>query len=141
MTDLEHDRFRWLRHALRANAGFSALSALALVAGSAALARRFGVANPLWLTLLGWNLAAFATALVWLASRSPIPLGAARIVVALDLAWVLASGVVLATGPLTAAGHWAVAIVADAVLVLAIAQAVGIRRAQRALDPTALRTA
>jgi hypothetical protein len=48
-----------------------------------------------------------------------------------DVAWVLASVVVVVSGwaPLTAAGVWAIMIVADIVAVFAVAQYVGLRRA------------
>ena len=47
---------------------------------------------------------------------------------ALNIAWVVASLAVIAAGWLSAAGNWAVGLVADVVLIFAILQAVGLRR-------------
>ena len=46
----------------------------------------------------------------------------------LDTAWVVGSAIVLVMGILTTAGNVAVAVVADVVLLLSVAQFVGLRR-------------
>ena len=58
--------------------------------------------------------------------------GEAAIAVALNIAWVVASLAVIAAGWLSAAGNWAVGLVADVVLIFAILQAVGLRMGSEA---------
>jgi hypothetical protein len=46
-----------------------------------------------------------------------------------NAAWVIASAALVASGLLTREGNWIVALVADAVLLFAAAEAIGLRRA------------
>lgn len=121
-----------LRASLRANALFSACSGMVLVLVPAGLAAAFGGFDSRLLSAAGFSLIGFAGLLTLLASRREIRPSVALTVVGLDVAWVLGSGVVLLAGVLSVAGSWAVAGVADVVLVFAGLQLVGVRRLVRA---------
>jgi len=71
---------------------------------------------------------------IYLGARAePVHMGIAKFAVYADLAWVLGSAVLVFANlvPFTTAGKWAIAIIADVVLVFAILQYVGLRRVAR----------
>jgi hypothetical protein len=119
-----------LRNALRGNALFSGISGLVLLLGAQTLAQFTGIQEPVVFTLLGVVLILFAIDLVWIASKENINRHLAWAVIILDVAWVAGSIFILLTDliPLTVAGRWAIALVAEAVAVFAILQYVGLRR-------------
>ena len=123
-----NDPSRYLRRALRANAAFSATSGTLFALAGAPLATFLGVAPPLLVTSIGMNLWGFAAMLLWLASRSPIPAGLARIAVGADLAWVVGTAILVFADVLTVGGTLATLAVANVVLIFAVLQAIGIRR-------------
>ena len=123
---------RLLRISLRANAAFSATCGAALLAAPAALAGVLGVAPPILISSLGAQLLLFAGLLVLLASRPSIRLALAMAVVLADLFWVAGTVPLVAGGVLSQTGNWVALAIADVVLLFAILQFVGIRRAQRA---------
>lgn len=119
-----------LRTALRANAAFSTLTGLALLALPGPLARALDTGPPWLLAAVGAGLLVFAFDLVWF-SRSDARLRAlGRAAVAGDVAWVLGTVALaaLAPGALGPAGWAAAGLVALAVAGFAAAQAVGLRR-------------
>jgi hypothetical protein len=78
------------------------------------------------LLLYGWQIYSAAKA-------ENINRGFAQFAVYADLVWVLGSAILIFTSlvPFTTAGKWAIAIVADIVLVFAVLQFVGLRRMAR----------
>lgn len=126
------DPHKLLRWSLGANAIFSCVSGAAFVLLAARIAPFIGVEPPGIVVAVGANLLAFAAGLAYLATRAEVPLQAARVVVALDLAWVAGTGIVVALGLLSDAGNLAALAVGDVVLVLAGLQAWGVRRARGA---------
>jgi hypothetical protein len=84
------------------------------------------------LVVLGIGLLGFAGLLYLTARQRPLGLRQANLIFWLDVAWVVGSALLLATGwaPLTSAGWWAVLVVADVVALFAILEFVGIRRTQ-----------
>jgi hypothetical protein len=123
------DPTRLLRTALRTNAAFSALSALVLLAGDGLVAALLGAYHALAaIHLVGVGVGLFAGFVLWVATRDPLPPATARAVIAADLLWVIASWAAIAAGWTSGQGSWLVGIVADIVLLIAIAQIVGLRR-------------
>jgi len=120
-----HDQF--LRNALRANGVFSIISGVAFLVAGRPLASWMGLGEALILQGVGVSLLVFAGGLFFNAARSSVNRTEAWTAVALDVAWVLGSFVLIAFQVLTTAGNWAVAVVADLVLVFAILQGIGLR--------------
>jgi hypothetical protein len=117
-----------LRKALLANAGFSLLSAVIIVGWQHQLVRLLGIPprfNPIF---LAFALALFAVWLLVCAVRNQIKLLDARLAVGMDLAWVIASLLVVVFTDLTGPGKLVVGIVATIVLCCAASQWIGIRR-------------
>ena len=118
-----------LRRTLQANATFSLLAALDLVLFGRQIASVVGAIGPRELTILAVQLAVFAAWLLWLASRPAVPRGQVVAVIALDLAWIAGSVLVIAFTPtLLPGGKWLIGIVADLVAVFALLQWIGLRR-------------
>jgi len=119
-----------LRRALLGNSIFSTLSGLFFLLDAAPIAAFLGLDMPMMISFLGVNLLVFAAIVYKVATASPINRTFASVIVALDVAWVIGS-IVLIFGhlvPLTTGGKWGIAIVADIVTLFAIAQYIGIRR-------------
>jgi hypothetical protein len=123
-----------LRRALLANAAFSALSGIALMAGSAAWHQQFGLGSPWVLIVVGASLLVFAARAVFVAGEPAARGRDVRVITGMDLSWVAGSVLVLAFEPLqmTLAGRLAVAVVAGLVTAFAAAQVLGLRRLRRA---------
>ncbi len=119
---------RLLRLSLGANVLFSSASGASMLVASGPLTELLGLGDPRLLLAIGLNLLAFAALLFWLASRQQIKLALAWAVVFADLLWVAGSAVLVPADVFSTAGDWIVASVADVVLVLALLQALGIRR-------------
>lgn len=119
-----------LRRALLANAIFSELSGLAFLIGAGPLAALIGLGAAWPLMVLGAGVLFFGILVFFEARREPLHIGRARAILALDIAWVLASGALLLLNPLglTSAGWWLVAGIADVVAVLAVLEYLGLRR-------------
>lgn len=131
-TESIDDRFRTLRRALRGNSAFSAASGLVLLVAARPLASFIGLDAPLALVVLGVILILYAGWLFWVASQESIDSRYGMTAVILDVAWVGGSALILLGGwpPLTVAGKWTVALLAEVVAVFAVWQAVGLRRAR-----------
>lgn len=122
-----------LRKALLGNSAFSFISGILALLFSNAIAAYLGLA-PAWIILaLGAGLVLYGIEIFLAARTEPTNTGIARFAVYADLAWVLGSAALIFADlvPLTTAGKWTIAIVADIVLVFAIFQYVGLRRAAR----------
>jgi len=117
-----------LRKALLGNALFSALSGLTLLFAQKSVLRIFGLFNRVSLVVLGVGLIIFAATLVVNARRQRVKTSDAWVAVLMDVAWVLASYVLIFVLPFSKEGKWVIGVVAELVLLFAILQFMGIRR-------------
>ena len=119
-----------LRYALRGNALFSAASGIVALVAAQSLAAFIGIQESLVFVVLGVVLLLFAIDLIWIASRKTIDRRVTWAVIVLDVAWVAGSAIILLFDlvPLTVAGSWTIALLAEAVAVFAVLQYVGLRR-------------
>ena len=128
-----------LRYALRANAVFSLLSGLLFVLDSAQVAEFLGIRNArvfnamsgsTFILSLGVGILAFAAVVGFLSTRHPMSKRAGTAIFVGDSVWVLASILLIVEKalPLSTGGFWAVLVVTDIVLALAIWEFIGIRR-------------
>lgn len=119
-----------LKNALFVDSVVSFISGMAFLLFSKAIASFLGISAP-WIILVVGIVAIVYGAEVYLAARAePVHMGIARFAAYGNLIGALGIAVLIFAKlvPLTTAGKWAVAIVADAVLVLALFQHVGLRR-------------
>ena len=120
-----------LRYAMRADAIFSELSGLFFIVASSWIANFLGLPAAGPAVLVTGIMLLFYGAGLWYFSQpaylNPIT---GTIAVSLDVAWVVATAVILATGVLglSTAGQWAVLIVGDVVLGFAAWKFFGTRR-------------
>ncbi len=128
---------RLLRRTLWGNAVFSIVSgaALAMFAGPFARAAAhapiavMGLDLAIVFELLGVGVIAFGALCAWVASRAPLPGAWARVIFAVDLAWVAGSVLVLALpASWTTAGIAGIVVLAVIVADLAILEYLGLRR-------------
>jgi len=127
------DPARLLRSALKVNAVFSTVCGVAFMAAAGLLGPVFGL-PPTALRILGALVAVFG-AHAWLASRrQSISYGEATYLIGGDVAYVLATAVVLVGWPqwFSPAGRVFFAVAGDVVAVLGIVEYVGLRRLTRA---------
>ncbi len=117
-----------LRKALMGNALFSTLSGLTILLAHGWVLRVLGLSQNVSLMILGIGLLVFAATLVINARRQQVRTSDAWIAVSMDVAWVLASFVIVFVAPLSTSGKWIVAGIADVVLLFALLQLAGIRR-------------
>jgi hypothetical protein len=125
-----HAHAQFVRRVLLGNATFGIVTGLIALLWSGALSAAFGLAQPMVLIGLGEALLLFAAALIWIALRMPTNQRILGTIFALDVAWVIASALVLLAGwaPLTAAATWAIIGVADVVALFALLEYIGLRR-------------
>ena len=119
-----------LRRALIGNSIFSTVTGGLLLLLAGTIAEVMGLESAAPLTVLGLVILPFAAGLYYMATRPHIHLTLARFIVVMDFAWVVVSALVLVTNavPLTSGGRWIILILADLVLVFAVAQVLGLRR-------------
>jgi len=133
--------FQPLRRAFAVNAVFSILAGLIMLAGASPLAAALldlpqgvlGISAPVVFVAVGAGTAAFGL-LVAIEARRPEPrLLDARLILALDAAWVIGSLVLLAAVPqaFTFWGRLIVADVAAVVALIALAEAAGLGALRR----------
>jgi hypothetical protein len=125
----------FLRNSLRANAAFSLVSGLGFALAGGAVASFLGVAPAGLVTSTGFPLLAFGAAVLWVASRPQVSVPLARVIIGLDVAWVVGTILLVFADAFTRAGALASLVVADVVLVFAVLQWVGVRRVRRASAP------
>ncbi len=122
-----------LRTALFIDGAFSFITGGALLFFSKGVANFLGISTS-WVVPVVAVVAIVYGIEVYLAARAePIRTGFAKFAAYGNLVWVLVSAVLIFANlvPFTTAGKWTVALVADAVLILAIFQYVGLRRLAR----------
>ena len=119
-----------LRNAPRGNALFSGLSGIVSLLAAQSLATFTGLQEPLVFVVLGVVLILFAIDLIWIASPDIINRRIAVAVILLDAVWVAGSVIILLFDlvPLTVAGRWTIALLAEVVALFAILQTIGLRR-------------
>ncbi|HXQ33113.1 MAG TPA: hypothetical protein VN843_03735 [Anaerolineales bacterium] len=119
-----------LRNTLYGNSVFSILSGLACMFFSTAIANFLGLSASWIIFALGIGLILYGIEIYVAARANPVHKGIATFAVYADLAWVIVSALLIFANlaDFTTAGKWAIAIVADIVLVFAILQFVGLRR-------------
>lgn len=119
-----------LRNTLYGNSAFCSTSGLAFALFSKPISNFLGLSNSWIILVLGIVLFVYGIEVFLFTRKEKISEGFTKFVIGADIAWVLAS-VILIFGnfvAFTTAGKWAIAIVADIVLVFAIVQFVGLRR-------------
>jgi hypothetical protein len=131
MNPVCEERACLLRKALLGNALFSTLSGLTILLAQRWVLGILGVSNRVSLVVLGIGLIAFAAILVVNARRPQVKTSDAWMAVLMDVAWVVASYVLIFVVPFSAEGKWVIAVVAELVLLFAILQFAGIRRIQK----------
>ena len=131
-TTTQSTKSNLLSRVLQANGIFSGLSGVALTFAAAPIAAFLGLNSPVLLVGIGIALILYAPTLFYIAAQTPVNRKLVMTAIILDVAWVIASIDILVTDfvPLTNAGWWAVAIVADIVAVFAIVQFYALRRKQ-----------
>lgn len=124
------DKAKLLRTALLGNSIFCLLSGLDFVLFSRPVASFLGLSSPSVILVLGIVLVAYSLVAYSQSRTQPLNLSFARFAVLADLLWVIGSAALIFTNlvDFSTAGKWAIAIIADIVLVFAIAQFVGLRR-------------
>jgi hypothetical protein len=131
---------RLLRRALWGNAAFSIVSGAALAifaarfaaAASTAKPSLLGLELPILFELLGVGVIAFGGLCAWAARQPTLSRGLAQAIFAADIAWVLASALVLALpASWTTAGVAGIVVLALIVADLAVLEYLGLRRLRR----------
>ncbi len=119
-----------LKNALYGNSAFSFISGLAFALFSGVIADFLGIAASWIILVLGLGLMFYGWQIFTAARAEPVNTGVARFAVVADLAWVALSALLIFANlaNFTTEGKWAIAAVADVVLVFAILQYVGLRR-------------
>ena len=127
-----------LRRALLGNAAFSTLTGLTLLIGGGWLGPALGL-PAIALRVVGLVLLPFALGLVKNARRERVDRTEAWVTVAMDLAWVAGSALLVFgdVWPLLPAGTWTVVAVADIVMAFALLQAIGLKRSAPEAVPVA----
>ena len=115
---------------LRLNAAFSGVFGLVFVLFSGSISDWLGIPSATALIITGILLIGWEIFVLQLVRQPQIEATGVWTVIFCDLAWVVGSIALLIGGwlPLTKAGVWFVAVIADIVLVFAIVQSVGLRR-------------
>lgn len=123
-----------LRKALYGNSIFCALSGLDFAIFSKPISNFLGLSNSWVILVLGIILVLYGIEVFIFARKEKISEGFAKFVIVADIAWVIGSAILIFTNliPFTTAGKWAIAIIADIVLVFAIVQYVGLKRLTKA---------
>jgi hypothetical protein len=118
-----------LRRLLFVDAAISGVSGVLLLAAASPLARLLALPEPL-LRYSGFSLLLFAALVLYLATRDILPRGGVLTIIALNIAWVVASAALLLTGGVApnALGYAFVIVQAIAVAALAEMQYMGLRR-------------
>lgn len=124
----------FLRRALAADIAFSALAGAVCLVAAQPLAALMGLPSSSVLSVVAAICAAYATGLGLILRQNPIARPAALFVIVGNSAWAVASYILLLSGwvAFTSAGWWLVAIQADLVAALAIAQYLGLRQREAA---------
>lgn len=126
--NLEIERTQFLRRALMADGIVSGLSGLPLVAAPSLIASWIGLRSAVVVAMVGVSLVIYGLALVRHARRETLRRAEAALTIALNVAWLVGTVVVVVAGWLNREGNWALILVGDVVLVFAALEAIGLRK-------------
>jgi hypothetical protein len=118
---------RFLSRVLVADGVVSGACGLGLVVAPAAIATLIGLRSAALVAAVGVGLLAYAAALV-AGGRGGTARRTAAVAVALNVAWLVGTVVVIVAGWLNREGNWALILVGDVVLVFALLEGVGWRK-------------
>jgi len=133
MSNRNSDRQRLLRLALTCNALFSLSSGLVIAFADRQIVRVLGLPSGNSLLSLGIGLIVFAIFLFLSARRQLLNIPQTRIIVLLDIVWVVGSYALLFVVRFSSTGKWLVGIVAESVLAFAIVRWLGLRHYPEAI--------
>jgi hypothetical protein len=119
-----------LRRALQGDGLISAALGLLGAIAAGPIASFMGLPNVLPIVVLGIALVIWGMGVYALSSREVIDRRVPTVVILANIAWVVGSAIILAADlfGLSGGGRWGVLLVADAVVLLTIAEFVGLRR-------------
>ena len=119
-----------LRNALYGNSIFCSTSGFAFILFFKPISTFLGLSVPWVIFVLGIGLLLYGIEVFIFAGKETTSESFAKFFIGADLAWVLGSAILIFTNlvALTTSGKWAIAAIADIVLVFAIVQFVGLRR-------------
>lgn len=115
---------------LRADGVFALLSGAVTILAAGPIADLIGLGATLPLIILGVVLLLYGGDLLYFAGRKPINRRIAQAAIILNLLWVVGSylGLLMGWFPVNTAGKWAIALVAEVVLLFAILEFIALRR-------------
>jgi hypothetical protein len=139
VTEIQHEvqtqtqieeKSNMLTTVLRADGVFALLSGAVLIVAAGAVAGLIDLNNSLPLVLLGVVLLLYGGDLLYFAAREPRNRRVAQAAIFLNMLWVIGSylGLLMGWFPVNTAGKWAIALVAEVVLVFAILEIIALRR-------------
>lgn len=123
-------RTQTLRQAFTGNGLFSLCAALAFLLAADSLAAFVGLENRVPLLAVGVGLIPFGAMLLWLARSPGLSVRTGRVVIAMDVQWILATAVLLLGWPdlLNQSGRLIALAIAIAVAGFAVWQVIGTRK-------------
>lgn len=122
------DSSRLLRKALLMDGLVSGVSGLVLLVAPGAVASFIGAPSSGLMVAVGVVLLVFGLRVVLSARQDPPRRRVAAVILALNVAWLLGTVVVVAEGWLSRQGNWVLLLVGDVVLVFAALEAIGLRK-------------
>jgi hypothetical protein len=127
---LQETNVDFLTRILQADGIFCSATGAACLLGAHPLAALFGLQLPAVFTAVGGVVLVYGLALFMLANRTNHTRFLVQVALVFNIIWVMASFVGLLTGlfPVSTAGKWIIAILADLVLIIAVVQMYGLRR-------------
>ena len=130
---------RFLGRVLVADGVVSGVCGLGLLAAPRAIATLMGVPSAALIIAVGVSLLGYAAALL-AGARGPSARRTAALAVALNVAWLVGTAIVIVAGGLSREGNWALIVVGDAVLVFAILEGLAWRKTAGLTPATAGRS-
>ncbi len=130
-TDVqEKPRTIFLTKVLRADGVFALLSGFLLLVGGQMIADLIDLDSPIFLAVDSLVFMAYGLLLLYFAGRDPDSRRIGQVAIVLNLLFVAGvyAGLLLNLFPVSTAGKWAFAFVAEVVLIFAILEFVGLRR-------------
>lgn len=128
-----------LKNTLLANAAFSGLGGIICLIANGPLTSFMGLADGIYLYVMGAGLILFALDVAWTATRDTINPLFAKMIIGADVAWVIGSFLLTALMPqlFSLGGIILINIIALDVAIFAIVQTIGLKRIQPTLALTA----